>query len=560
LKASRLNDIAEEDDVDDINEEMACMSIGDNTLGLMSTMKAEQAKVKAAHSPAKVSFASNTMKSPPPTMRSPIQSPSTTIYTTATVSTKPGFMSIGCPYWIEKWVDPKTVTKRVSLQFTPLVTMNQKNTTVKVNETLTQVVIQCALPLEMTTPGNAYNDLVLAKMSEAKAEAGEEINAAMVNIALEYHAKGTARNNNYSKVKSTMSYITMEQIIDLPWPCRREPVTVHEDELFYGANWFANSFFLELIINDAGPPIYSAEAQCPPPNYESRSTRDDQSCSRFSKTNDIPGTVTTEGSFHSKSHASDTHMNEDDDTSTIATGDHWDFTTNSAKSDYQPNKKKPRTGSIANSKHSKRTTASKRKVDDRSMTGKSPLNPIQVDVSVEPNESHAVDVSPSKSMGTRKTIQSTGTRKATSSKFTVSSKKSEVEDKKPAGDAKSTSSRKTTSSKFTVSSKKSEVEEKKPAAVDKRDAKSTSSRKTTTTARTSSMFAKSVSTNNVATNRMAHQTQHSPTFARIPMTLNVNPNHASNIHGVNVSPMSRGGPKILTPRRSPRGAKQGKKD
>jgi hypothetical protein len=59
----------------------------------------------------------------------------------ATVSTKPGFMSIGCPYWIEKWVDPKTVTKPVSLQFTPLLTMSEKNTTVKVNETLTQVVI-----------------------------------------------------------------------------------------------------------------------------------------------------------------------------------------------------------------------------------------------------------------------------------------------------------------------------------------------------------------------------------------------------------------------------------
>jgi hypothetical protein len=43
----------------------------------------------------------------------------------------------------------------------------------------------------------------------------------------------------------------------------------------------------------------------------------------------------------------------DDDTSTIATGDQWDFTTNSAKSDYQPNQKKPRTGSVANSKHSK---------------------------------------------------------------------------------------------------------------------------------------------------------------------------------------------------------------
>jgi hypothetical protein len=114
LKATRLNDIAEEDDVDDINEEMAVMSIGDNTLGLMSTMKAGQAKVKAAHSPAKVSFTLNTtMKLTPPTMRSPIQqSPSTTVYTAATVSTKPaGFMSIGWPYWIEKWVDPKTVTK-----------------------------------------------------------------------------------------------------------------------------------------------------------------------------------------------------------------------------------------------------------------------------------------------------------------------------------------------------------------------------------------------------------------------------------------------------------------
>jgi hypothetical protein len=75
------------------------------------------------------------------------------------------------------------------------------------------------------------------------------------------------------------------------------------------------------------------------------------------------------------------------------------------------------------------------------------------------------------------------------------------------------------------------------------------------------MFAKSAATNNVATNRMAHQTQHfSLTFARIPLTLNINPNHASNIHGVNVLPMSRGGPKISTPRRSPRGAKEGKKD
>jgi hypothetical protein len=101
--------------------------------------------------------------------------------------------------------------------------------------------------------------------------------------------------------------------------------------------------------------MYSAGAQCPPPNYESiqsHLTRDGQLCSRFSKTNGIPGTATTEGSFHSKSHASDTHMN-DDDTSTIATGDQWDFTTNSAKSDYQPNQKKPRTGSVANSKHSK---------------------------------------------------------------------------------------------------------------------------------------------------------------------------------------------------------------
>jgi hypothetical protein len=64
-----LNDIAKEDDVDNINEEMAVKSIGDNTLGLMSTMKAGQAKVKAAHSPSKVSFALNTtMKSMPPTM------------------------------------------------------------------------------------------------------------------------------------------------------------------------------------------------------------------------------------------------------------------------------------------------------------------------------------------------------------------------------------------------------------------------------------------------------------------------------------------------------------
>jgi hypothetical protein len=126
--------------------------------------------------------------------------------------------------------------------------MSKKNTTVKVNETLMQVVIQCALPLEMTTPPNAYNDLVLAKML-AKAQGDEEIDANLVHIALEY-PKGTARNNNYSKVKSTMSYITMEQIIDLPWPCRRDPATVHEDELFYGANWFANSFFLELIIDD----------------------------------------------------------------------------------------------------------------------------------------------------------------------------------------------------------------------------------------------------------------------------------------------------------------------
>jgi hypothetical protein len=166
----------------------------------------------------------------------------------ATVSTKSaGFMSIRWPSWTEKWVDPKTVTKRVSLQFTPLVTMSEKNTTVKVNETLTQVVIQCALPLEMTTPCNVYNDLVLAKLL-AKAQGDEGIDANLVHIALEYHAKETARNNNYSKVKCTMSYITMEQIIDLPWPCRREPVTVHEDELFYGANCFANSFFLELII------------------------------------------------------------------------------------------------------------------------------------------------------------------------------------------------------------------------------------------------------------------------------------------------------------------------
>jgi hypothetical protein len=93
-----LNDITKEDDVDDINEEMAIMSIGDNTLGLMLTMKAGQAKVKAAHSPAKLSFALNTMKLTPPTMQSPIQqSPSTTVYMAATVSTKPGFMSIHCP-------------------------------------------------------------------------------------------------------------------------------------------------------------------------------------------------------------------------------------------------------------------------------------------------------------------------------------------------------------------------------------------------------------------------------------------------------------------------------
>jgi hypothetical protein len=96
--------------------------------------------------------------------------------------------------------------------------MSENNTTLKVNETLTQVVIQCALPLEMTTPCNACNDLVLAKML-AKAQGDEEIDSNLVHIALEYHAKGTACNNNYSKVKSPMSCITMEQIIDLPWPC-----------------------------------------------------------------------------------------------------------------------------------------------------------------------------------------------------------------------------------------------------------------------------------------------------------------------------------------------------